>query len=541
PLYSIVAIHGLDGDRESSWKANNGKLWLKDPDMLPAQIKNARILTYGYDAATWGTQPRAKVTIHDHAENFLQALVNYREFTHTSALMLANQAHEGHLFKYRSFAEKTEGILFLGTPHQGTNGVTVAQHLADICSISTRFNNSLRKDLVKYSEMLQDQVAAYTAISGQYTTKFFYEVYGTHLPDGSTPVIVPKHSAVVPGMVDAEAVGLNKDHSGMIKFDSPDDGDYWTVSTTIELMVRSIAEEWVIQVTMTTQWSPASTRAPLGGPPPYHSPQTVVSEDRTLSASDKNVVLKIHPLRSRYIPAMSTYPREFGFKVLACPDSPAFDVVFIHGLDGHRIESCIAKNKKMWLNDFLPNEMPNARIMTYGYDGYTQARDQFSNQTLSGHARDLLTKLASRRTGNETRPIIFIAHNVGGIILKSALISARACGDHHLAHHRKVFDATTGIIFLGTPHQGTLNTYLRAVLNNAKKNDIVTRHLHEHSEWLQRQLTQYQSISATGRITTTYVYENYGTVTAPGMEPITVRDNLRCIDPIVLLAHGRRL
>ncbi|KAF8521372.1 hypothetical protein BU17DRAFT_64867 [Hysterangium stoloniferum] len=39
------------------------------------------------------------------------------------------------------------------------------------------------------------------------------------------------------------------------------------------------------QVTMTTQWSPASTRAPLGGPPPYHSPQTVVSEDRTLSAS----------------------------------------------------------------------------------------------------------------------------------------------------------------------------------------------------------------------------------------------------------------
>ncbi|KAF8515608.1 hypothetical protein BU17DRAFT_51564, partial [Hysterangium stoloniferum] len=94
-------------------------------------------------------------------------------------------------------------------------------------------------------------------------------------------------------------------------------------------------------------------------------------------------------------------------------------VVFIHGLDGHRIKSCIAKNKKMWLIDFLPNEMPNARIMTYGYDGYTHGKDLFSNQTLSVHARDLLTKLTSRRTGNEKRQIIFIANNVGGIILKS--------------------------------------------------------------------------------------------------------------------------
>jgi len=264
PIVDIVAIHGLDGDRESSWKAKNNKMWLKDHDMLPARIKNARILTYGYDVATWGTELHSDLTLHDHAESLITKLVSYRELTRTSdrpiifiahsmggivlkfALILANQTHEKHHFHHRSLADNTKGILFIGTPHQGTDSVTVAQHLAEICSINTRLNRALRRDLVTYSEMLQDQVSAYTAISGRYTTKFFYEAYGTRLPDGSTPVIVPKYSAVVPGMVNAEVVVLYKDHSGMVKFKSPTDCDFGTVSTTIKLMVREIAEDGLV-------------------------------------------------------------------------------------------------------------------------------------------------------------------------------------------------------------------------------------------------------------------------------------------------------
>jgi hypothetical protein len=46
-IHSIIAVHGLDGHRRTSWTANNGVLWLRD--LLPSVIPGARVLTYGYN------------------------------------------------------------------------------------------------------------------------------------------------------------------------------------------------------------------------------------------------------------------------------------------------------------------------------------------------------------------------------------------------------------------------------------------------------------------------------------------------------------
>ena len=54
----------------------------------------------------------------------------------------------------------------------------------------------------------------------------------------------------------------------------------------------------------------------------------------------------------------------------------------------------------MWLRDFLPYEISDARIMTFGYNGYTGLKNQFASQTLNGHATDMLVKLTFRRLGN---------------------------------------------------------------------------------------------------------------------------------------------
>ena len=48
--YSIVAVHGLNGHRESTFTAANGICWLRS--ILPTQIPNIRVLSYGYDART---------------------------------------------------------------------------------------------------------------------------------------------------------------------------------------------------------------------------------------------------------------------------------------------------------------------------------------------------------------------------------------------------------------------------------------------------------------------------------------------------------
>jgi hypothetical protein len=53
------------------------------------------------------------------------------------------------------------------------------------------------------------------------------------------------------------------------------------------------------------------------------------------------------------------------------------------------------------------------------------------------------------------RPLLFIAHSLGGIITKEALRQANLKGAHQPgAHLRDIFLSTTGIIFFGTPHRG---------------------------------------------------------------------------------------
>ena len=54
PRDSIVFVHGLTGGREKTWKAKSAAApWPQT--LLPSELPNVRILTFGYDAymADW--------------------------------------------------------------------------------------------------------------------------------------------------------------------------------------------------------------------------------------------------------------------------------------------------------------------------------------------------------------------------------------------------------------------------------------------------------------------------------------------------------
>ncbi|KAF8527032.1 hypothetical protein BU17DRAFT_40266, partial [Hysterangium stoloniferum] len=260
--YSIVAIHGLDGDRELSWTAENNKMWLKDPDMLPATAKNARILTYGYNTTTWGEQQKLPETMQSIAEILVSRVVQYRMRTRTPedrpiifiahsmggiilkfALIYASRHHREHVLNYKSFSEVTKGILFFGTPHRGTDGITAAEIFVKIHAMSGEIDQTLRKHLVVNSETLEDMRADYCAISDRYITNCFFESLPSTLPDGRFRMLVPKYSAVIPGATNLGAIGLYKDHLHLVKFESPEDDGYDDVVTTIVLMIHKILED----------------------------------------------------------------------------------------------------------------------------------------------------------------------------------------------------------------------------------------------------------------------------------------------------------
>lgn len=107
-----------------------------------------------------------------------------------------------------------------------------------------------------------------------------------------------------------------------------------------------------------------------------------------------------------------------------------------------------------WPQDLLAEDLPMARIMVFGYNTYVTRGYQAANQAnIFSHARDLLYGLdTKRRKGMADRRLVFIAHSLGGILVKEVLRRSEVDPDPKI---RKIFASTTGVFFFGTPHRGS--------------------------------------------------------------------------------------
>jgi len=97
------------------------------------------------------------------------------------------------------------------------------------------------------------------------------------------------------------------------------------------------------------------------------------------------------------------------------------DVIFVHGLRGDKIVTW-SKDGVFWPRHILSEDMKQIRIITWGYDSSVVRVFAGSSQaSIFGHAENLLADIASQRLRPgtvESRPIIFIGHSLGGIVIK---------------------------------------------------------------------------------------------------------------------------
>lgn len=145
-----------------------------------------------------------------------------------------------------------------------------------------------------------------------------------------------------------------------------------------------------------------------------------------------------------------------GIKVFYEPKDPDVDIVFIHGLTGDRERTWThPTNGICWPRDILPQSLPGARILTFGYDAYVvRARDHVASIDIAHHANDFLNCLANERMDSKSakRPLIIVAHSLGGLLCKDALRLAQTNAEAHLG---AIFEQVRGIIFIATPHGGS--------------------------------------------------------------------------------------
>ncbi|KAH6893443.1 ankyrin repeat-containing domain protein [Thelonectria olida] len=106
-----------------------------------------------------------------------------------------------------------------------------------------------------------------------------------------------------------------------------------------------------------------------------------------------------------------------------------------------------------WPTDILPTKLPRAKIWTYGYNsGVVGGLFQPNNQnSILQHGNDLMVKVA-RGLDHDDKPIIFVAHSLGGLLVKVAL--NRMCQSLD-KREKQTFERTKAVVFCGTPHRGS--------------------------------------------------------------------------------------
>ncbi|XP_065881325.1 uncharacterized protein [Euphorbia lathyris] len=146
--------------------------------------------------------------------------------------------------------------------------------------------------------------------------------------------------------------------------------------------------------------------------------------------------------------------------------SPQLDVVFVHGLRGgpykswrlsenkvstksglvEKIDEEAGKLGTFWPAEWLSNDLPQVRMFTIKYKTNLT---QWSGATLPLQevSSKLLEKLVTAGIGN--RPVVFVTHSMGGLVVKQMLHKARAENNDNLVNN------TVGIVFYSCPHFGS--------------------------------------------------------------------------------------
>jgi hypothetical protein len=130
--------------------------------------------------------------------------------------------------------------------------------------------------------------------------------------------------------------------------------------------------------------------------------------------------------------------------------NPDCDVVFVHGLNGDGKTSwAVDGHADSFWPAWLEQDLERAAIWSVSYDIKALSWSG-GTMPLVDRANNILSLLVSNGIG--ARPIAFVCHSFGGLIVKQMLRNAFELGD---ADWKKLAENTKGVLFLSTPHAGS--------------------------------------------------------------------------------------
>lgn len=228
------------------------------------------------------------------------------------------------------------------------------------------------------------------------------------------------------------------------------------------------------------------------------------------SSSKSMATLNSFENPGKFLPTYYTVDDNFlGITPLFEGDNASVDIISIPGLGSHPIGSFKGEDG-VWIREFLPEDLPSARILAYGYD--TSILDRNTKQSISDLAKAFLSSIRAFRSATKTsqRPIIFVAHSLGGLLVKEALYIAMMGSEN--PENRDFFKSSYGLMFFGVPNLGLNNKSLMQIvaggLNEQMIKDLqVNDEDHEPTQFLSTIKQKFKQCCREGQFQIRSYYE----------------------------------
>ncbi|KFY07138.1 hypothetical protein V492_07413, partial [Pseudogymnoascus sp. VKM F-4246] len=206
-------------------------------DLLVPLFKNARVATHSYESGKG-----VKTTLRQCAEQFLSVLFQHRQRPdeRQRPLILIGHSLGGLVIQQalviaalnRDFQElrlSVTGVIFLGTPFQGSNAAVLGKRLAQITGGDISLLELLQKDNPNLHSLSKDFCDSYR----EWDFVCFYEDTDADYTLLKTRVVTAS-SATLSGR---RMIFLNTDHSGLNKFSGKNDENFALLLPEIQRMI----------------------------------------------------------------------------------------------------------------------------------------------------------------------------------------------------------------------------------------------------------------------------------------------------------------
>lgn len=172
--------------------------------------------------------------------------------------------------------------------------------------------------------------------------------------------------------------------------------------------------------------------------------------------------------------------------------SPGIDIILVHGIDGHAINSFACHYTKpskevLWPSVDLPQMLEKAgicpRVMTFGWHANVWLDP---HRSLDQECDVFVKALKAERCGITDRPMVFIGHGVGGLLVKQAIVQMINSG----FTERNFANPIKSCFFFAVPHHAADETNgFASILAKMRSN------LHETSQPVASLLESSTSLS----------------------------------------------